>query len=406
MAKLIWLELVTNIICQMGYMLVSPLFWLVVAVVWWQNKRLSKQKSRFFHLPEEKVWKKTAISVALGIFGGFIAGIMLLVLGINIAEIGIDYLWILAIVLALINPRFVCFAYSGGILAAVNALFGVPALAGAQVLALIGVLHFVEGILVCLSGHLQAMPVYIKWRDGRIVGAFNMQNFWPIPLIALYLDKGTLPYFEEIIMMPEWWPLIPSMIKGGFTIYMLVAVLAALGYSDLAVTQPIRNKTKKAAGQLIFYGIGLIILAFLSERSRIIAFLAALAAPLGHELIIYLGKKAEKKGEPLFVECACGIRVLDVLEGYAAKKAGLKSGDIILQANGSEMHDYAELSGGNWLLKRNNERMRIWMPAHEEWGIIPVPRAERGSYLYFGGNFILLKLFREKAKKLKKKLKN
>lgn len=45
---MIWLNLAGNILWQMVYMLFSPLFWLVVALVWWQNKRLSKQKSSFF----------------------------------------------------------------------------------------------------------------------------------------------------------------------------------------------------------------------------------------------------------------------------------------------------------------------------------------------------------------------
>ena len=54
---MIWLNLAGNILWQMVYMLFSPLFWLVVALVWWQNKRLSKQKSSFFHLPAEKVGK-------------------------------------------------------------------------------------------------------------------------------------------------------------------------------------------------------------------------------------------------------------------------------------------------------------------------------------------------------------
>lgn len=387
-------------------MLLSPFFWLIVAIVWWQNKRLSKQKSRFFHLPEEKVWKKTLVSVTAGIFGGIIASMLMLILGVNVADIGIDYLWILALILALINPRFVCFAYSGGILAAINALFGVPFLSGAQVLALIGVLHFVEGVLVYLTGHRQAMPVYIKWHDGRIVGAFNMQSFWPIPLIALYLNQDSLLNFGEIIAMPDWWPLLPTYLHGGFTLYMLAGVLAALGYSDLAATEPIRVKTKRAAWQLLVYGMVMIELAFVSTKSSVIAFLAALAAPLGHELIINLGQRSEKRGEPIFVESPEGIRVLDVLENFPADKVGIKTDDIILSANGVIVHNYAELSGGAWLVKRRNKHFNVWMPASEEWGIIPVPRFERGSYLYFGGNFILLKLGREKIEKLKKKLKN
>ena len=57
---MIWLNLAGNILWQMVYMLFSPLFWLVVALVWWQNKRLSKQKSSLKMRRSLKVlrWKR------------------------------------------------------------------------------------------------------------------------------------------------------------------------------------------------------------------------------------------------------------------------------------------------------------------------------------------------------------
>ena len=402
---MIWLNLAGNILWQMVYMLFSPLFWLVVALVWWQNKRLSKQKSSFFHLPAEKVGKKTLQSVVFGLLGGFVGSVLLLVLGVNVAEIGIEYLWILALILSLINMRFVCFAYAGGILTIVNVFCGVPVLSGAQLIALVGVLHFVEGMLVYLSGHLQAVPIYIKWRDGRIVGAFNMQNFWPLPLIALYVEGAALAGTEPLIMMPAWWPLLPSAFGKGFTLYMLAAVLAALGYSDLAVTHSVRQKTKSAAKNLLIYGAVMIILAFLGAQNQIMLFLAGLAAPLGHELIIYFDKKAEENGEPIFTESSEGVRILDVLENSPARKAGIASGDIIMSLNKASVRDISELTGGYWRIKRGENYFQAWLPA-DNWGIIPVPRVHRGKYVYFGGNFELLKLLWRKVKKIFSKIKN
>lgn len=402
---LIWLELVGNIIFELFYVLLSPLFWLVVALVWWQNKRMLKQKSKFFHLPQEKAWKNTALSVAFGLLGGLLGSVLMLVLGVDVAKIGVEYLWILALILALINPRFVCFAYAGGILVILQALFGIFTLNGVQILALIGVLHFVEGVLVFFSGHLQAMPIYLKWHDGRIVGAFNMQNFWPIPLIALYLTDGMsgIP-LADIVMMPEFWPLISDKIHGGFSLYMLATVLAALGYSDLAVTHSPKVKARKSAKHLLIYGLAMIGLAILALKSQAILILAAVAAPIWHELIIYFGKKSEEKGEPIYVQSELGIMILDVCANSPAKKAGLRCGDIIIAANEEMVQEYRLLSGGNWRIKREEKLFKVYMPVGD-WGIIPVPNKYRSRYLYFGGNFALPKLFWKKVKKLGQKIK-
>lgn len=389
----------------MGFLLLSPLFWAVVALIWWQNSRLAKQKSEFFHLPKEKVWRKTLQSVGFGLLGGIIGSMLMLILGLDIASIGIEYLWIIALILALINPRFICFAYSGGILIAANALFGVPELNTPQLLALIGVLHFVEGTLVYFAGHLQAMPIYVKWNDGRIIGGFNMQNFWPLPLIALMMQEGIGE--NAFLAMPDWWPILSN---GGLAqeniMYLLVAVIAALGYSDIALVHEVRRKTKKSAKYLLIYGAVIILLAVSIKQGQWWNALVALAAPLGHELIIHLGQRMEKTGEPLYVQPERGIMILDVLEGLPAQKKGLKPHDIILAVNDKEVNNYRELlffsEGYNdVLLKHGNEFRRLRINAHaDKWGMIPVPNTTGGRYLYFGGNFHFLKVLQKKLKKL------
>ena len=397
-----------SVLSQMGYLLLSPLFWAVVALIWWQNNRLAKQKSEFFHLPKEKVWRKTLQSVAFGLLGGFIGSMLMIVLGLDIASIGIEYLWIIALILALINPRFICFASSGGILIAATALFGVPELNAPQLLALIGVLHFVEGTLVYFAGHLHAMRIYVKWHDGRIIGGFNMQNFWPLPLIALMLQDGIGE--SAFMAMPEWWPLLNSAeIASENIMYLLVAVIAALGYSDIALVHKVRWKSKKSAEYLLIYGAVIIVLAVIMEQGHWWNAIIALAAPLGHELIIHLGQRMEKNGEPLYVQPERGVMILDVLEGLPAQKMGLKPQDIILAVNAKDINSYRELlffsdSYNEILLKRGNAYRHFKLNSHaEKWGIIPVPNTSGGRYLYFGGNFHFLKVLQKKLKKLFKK---
>ena len=127
-----------------------------------------------------------------------------MVLGISINDLGILYLWVLAVLLMLINPRFLCFSYAGGLLALFSLFTGYPKLNIPALMGLVAVLHLVESALILASGHSGSLPVYVRNRFGRVVGAFNLQKFWPVPLaiIAIGYIGPQLP------RMPGWWPLL------------------------------------------------------------------------------------------------------------------------------------------------------------------------------------------------------
>lgn len=108
-----FMALLGLILYQMAILLVSPIFWLIVLIIGWQIRRTAKMKSDFFHVPRERILRKTVFNVLLGLGGGFIGSILLVLLGVSIEEIGIEYLWIVAIVLIFIRQRWMCFAYAG-----------------------------------------------------------------------------------------------------------------------------------------------------------------------------------------------------------------------------------------------------------------------------------------------------
>lgn len=195
------------ILYQMAILLVSPLFWLVVVIIGWQIRRTAKMKSDFFHVPREKIMRKTVFNVLLGLGGGFIGSVLLVLLGVSVEEIGIEYLWIVAIVLIMLRQRFMCFAYAGGLIALSKYLFGWPAVNIPQLMGLVAVLHLVEALLIYAGGTSKAMPVYIMGREQRLVGGFVMQSFWPLPLVALSaaLTPIGLAGAGDMLAMPGWW---------------------------------------------------------------------------------------------------------------------------------------------------------------------------------------------------------
>ncbi|MDW7674647.1 MAG: PDZ domain-containing protein [Bacillota bacterium] len=372
----------------------SPIFWIIVVVIYFQYNRISRQKEEMFGIKEKLGLKHTLTAAAHGVLGGLVGSFLMVFMGVSLSGIGIQFLWLLAIMLLLISPRFICFAYAGGIISLSNIIFGFPEVDVPMLIGLVAILHMVESVLILVSGHLGALPLYTKLADGRIVGGFNLQKFWPIPLIALALMVVPDPQVVSGVGMPDWWPLIKPNIEGDPNnfIYQIFPVAAALGYGDLALTQRPKEKSRKTALLLGSYSMALLGLAVLASHFSLLMLLPALFSPLGHELVIKLGRDEEFKGEPKYVAPPQGVMVLEVLSGSIAQKIGLKTGDIILNINGFPVNSNRQLAevmywGGTgleleYIDSNSNKFNRLYTRKsfHDQLGIIPVPGEDENNY--------------------------
>jgi hypothetical protein len=199
------------------------------------------------------------------------------------------------------------------------------------VLALVACLHITESVLIFISGRYGAVPIILRRDDGRLVGAFTLQNFWPLPLALLlaFIPEAAPP--AELIKMPDWWPLLPMQEQppaGTEWTYRMLPVVAALGYADIAAASTPARRRRKSAAHLALYSLTLLALAVLSARHPWLQFFAAVLSPLGHELLIQLDNRSEMRGEPRFVPPARGVMVLDTVPATPARQAGLRPGDI------------------------------------------------------------------------------
>ncbi|WP_173297761.1 PDZ domain-containing protein [Thermanaeromonas sp. C210] len=327
-------------------LLLNPLFWLLVLLVGYQYRRVTRLKQELFGVGGEPVWQYTLLATFHGLLGGLGGSFVMVLVGVSLSNIGISYLWGLALILMLLSPRFLCFSYAGGIVSLVSLIFGWPQVDVPHLMGLIAVLHMVEAVLIRISGHLGAVPVYTEHR-GQVVGAFNMQKFWPIPIAALAL-VSLPPWLQAggVVPMPDWWPLIrpAAMPDPEEALFVVLPVAAGLGYGDVAITTSPEQKSRVSARHLAFYSLILLGLAILASYVRPLAWLAALFAPLGHECTIWLGRRAEAKGQAFYVFTESGARILDVTKNSAAARLGLRSGDIILEVNGFPVTGRASLA--------------------------------------------------------------
>lgn len=343
-----WQEIVQIILQNTVLVYRQQMFWLilaVVAVLYWRQQR---DQLRMFGACSQVWWRQALMATVFGTAGGVLASFLLALTGVTLNQIGFGYIWPVAIALAIIHMRFMCFAYAGGLVAASHALFGWPEVNVPQVLALVASLHVIESILIYVSGSYGAVPLILRREDGRMVGAFNLQNFWPLPLVLLVVGavpEASLP--TEVIQTPDWWPLLPvvdQLPAGATWLYGMLPAVAALGYADIAVTSTPARRRRQSALHLAVYSIVLLGLALLSARYEWLQFAAALVSPLGHELLIQLDNRREMRGEPRFVPPAEGVMVLDTLENSPARDAGLRPGDILLELGGMKVDNGFELA--------------------------------------------------------------
>jgi len=369
----------------------------VVVLIALQYRRSESIRAGMFGVKTGRMWRDTAIATAFGLAGGLAGSIAGVLAGIPLANSGAAFLFLLllSVVLMMFNPRFLCFAYAGGIISLVHIVTGRPDVNIYQILALVALLHLVESLMIFFSGHLGAVPSFFMDGSGRVVGGFVLQKFWPIPLVVLTV-AGYISPSEVSGGMPGWWPLIkPGTDQpDSLIVYAMAVVVAGLGYSDLAISRNPWRKSRLSALLLAVYSIVLLLLSAFAQHVVVLAPAAALFAPLGHELVIYIGKKIELAGRPVFTPSDRGVRILDVVPNSQAWHMGIRSGDIIISVNGIPVHNRHELrhifeSGRTHLeieflkgAKSVYRRGVAYRPdTHKSIGILPVPAANEESYM-------------------------
>ena len=398
-----WLSISLLMIKTMFLALRNPFFWLFVFIVFMQYRRVVYMEQKLFGQSINNAWAQTFYSLIFGIIGGIFGSFFLLLLGISLESIGIVYLWPLAILLLLINPRFLCFAYAGGIISIISiiikylspywpklteiALFkGLVDIHLPSLLALIGILHLTESFLIFISGHRGSSPIYLKAPSGELLGGYSMQRFWPLPLMGLLglVVEETSEIFVGGVSMPEWWPLLGSVMSPAGDeklLYLMVPLVAVLGYSDLALSSYPHDKRIKTAGNLALYSVLLSVLAISAVFFPLMIVPAALMAPLGHEYLIKKSNKEEFSRTPLFcADTSYDLIIMAVVPYSPAEKAGLQCGDRLIGVNNHRIDsesDFWHLLRLNYhriLLKIKRNKREINLPVQ----IYPRPASQLG----------------------------
>lgn len=333
------LEIVGLISRSLPVIILDPiylfLFGIISFIIYGQYRKLSIMQLRMFGLRRISPLRETLNSLGYGLLGGIIGSVIFVALGITLTSDGLLFVWVTALILMIINPRFLCFSYAGGIVSVIYLIFGFPNINIPSIMGLVAVLHLVEGLLIYFNGHKNPMPVYIKNNNGKVVGGFSLQRFWPLPFFAVLASIEPSSALDNALAMPDWWPLLQHELivpTGMALIYMVAPVFAGLGYGDISLTSLPEEKTPRSAANLFLYSVVLLFLAVLADKFVYLEIVPALFAPIGHEWMIYRGQQREKNNKSVFTY-PDGVMVLDVYPNSPAEKMGLEAGDVILKIN-------------------------------------------------------------------------
>lgn len=416
------LEIIPLIAARIIDVFFQPLFWLVVVFVAYQHRQMQRMQIDMFGQAKHTLLQMMIHAVGYGLIGGIAGSILLVIVGVPINNLGIEYIWPAALLLTLVHVRYLCFAYAGGLIGVISVLFGWPQVYVPGLIALIAVLHITESLLIAISGTKGSMPLIMRTKQGDLAGAFQLQNLWPLPLVLLWSDiqaEGLRDAVQNAYMqMPSWWPLLQSaqqLPSGQELTYTVTTVVAALGYAERAVSTHPAIRRRLSARHLFFYSFGLLLMALASQTYPALQIFAALAAPAGHEFLIWTENRREEKGEPLFRFVPGGVMILDVLAGTMADKLGLKCGDIIQKINGWPVYRRNDIAaalhnGNNGVtiqFKRDTHIRQTGgsFPKDMRLGVITVPEGHETYYVEEGqhGTFDTLKrLWARFARRIKK----
>ncbi|WP_159081961.1 PDZ domain-containing protein [Paenibacillus sp. CAA11] len=394
-----WLWTLTDALVQL---LAQPFYYISILLIALQYRRQVLLERRLFHVRLHSWVMQTLRTMLGGLLAGLGVSAVSLAFGMTLSLEGVLMLWAVSIVLMLLQIRYLCLAYAVGVLGIAQFVVNrFPSWTGAgwgaevlsalrelnipALLALAALLHIAEALLVRWQGASFAGPLFYEGKRGKPVGGFQMQSFWPVPLLLL------VPAQTAGSVLP-WTPLFGGDAwQGGFS---LLGLPVIIGFSEMTRSALPKAKARLSSGRLLAYGLLLLALALFSRWYSPLMPVAALVAFLLHEGLIWYSRFEEHNRSPIFVHSPRGLKVLAVLPDSPAEKLGIASGEVISRVNGmkittkEDLHaalrlnpafcklEVLNLSGESKFLQR-----AIFAGEHHQLGVILAPDEDAPAVL-------------------------
>jgi hypothetical protein len=326
----------------------QPFYYIAVILVMLIWRRQVYVERRLFSVKLHRPVAGALITIGAGIAAGVAASLVMTALGSRVTPETVYWLWGLALLFSLFRIRWMCFAYAAGALGVLQtaasvadgqALERLPdvlarivhSLQSAHmpsVLALVAVMHLAEAALIRFHGTGLAMPIFVEGKRGKVVGGYQLQGYWPVPLLLLVpASAGALP---EGGFALEW----PPLFGGGVDAWAWLAFPAMIGFAEQTTAFLPKRKARRTSARLAAYGAVLLAAAAAAEYVPWLALPAACLSVLLHEGLVLWSRLEESASPPRYVHGPTGLMVLGVIPGSPAEALGITAGQTIVRVNG------------------------------------------------------------------------
>lgn len=363
--ELLWLAMDAGL-----QLLMQPFYYISIILIALLYRRQVLLERKLFHVRLNGWGLQTWRTFLGGLIAGLAVSVVMAFLGISLTFGAVLCIWVTAIVLMLFRVRFLCFAYSIGVLGITqfilswfpqwqpNGFIGdikstIMGLDIPSLLALAAVLHFAEAVLVVIQGSKFATPLFLEGKRGKLVGGYNMQSFWPLPLFLL------IPATGGNMVLP-WTPFFGG--EGWSSGFGILVLPVLIGFGEMTQSMLPRQKALMTSKRLVIYSAVLLALSLLAEWWSPLMIVTALAALGLHEGLVWYSRYEESQKSPVFVNPTKGLRVLAVLPGSPADELGILAGETILKVNGALIHNKEELHAA---LRQNSAFCKLEVQNHQ-----------------------------------------
>ncbi|MGE6231071.1 PDZ domain-containing protein [Paenibacillus chitinolyticus] len=346
-------EIAGRFLTAFGRLWLNPFTYIGLLLVLLQYRKQIQFERKLFATRLHSLIGETWRTYLWGWVAGLGVSVVMLFVGVSLQADTILLLWGLSVAMILIRIRFLCLAYSVGLLGILQVvLAGLPgpsgdgfwsSLAGVvknadvpSLLALVAVLHAAEALLIRSQGARMASPMFYEGKRGKIVGGYQLQGFWPVPLfLAVPVQAGT-----GAVDFP-WSPLFTGdALTAGWS---LLAFPAMIGFTELTMTRLPKEKVGRSSGMLLAYAAVLFLSALLAQVWSPFTVVAAVLGIALHEAVIWYGRWEEAQRSPCFINQPRGLKILAVVPGSPAAELGLRPGELVHKVNGVRVHSKTEL---------------------------------------------------------------
>ena len=375
-------------------LLLQPFLYIAILLIALQYRRQVLLERKLFHVRLHNWLQQTWRTLLGGIVAGLAVSGVSLFFGMTLSREGIMLIWAASILLMLLNVRYLCLAYSVGLLGLIQFIVNLlPELALSSegglwitavkelnipaLLALAGMLHLAEAMLIRWQGASFAGPLFFEGKRGRPIGGYQMQGLWPIPLFLLIPAQtaGSVLPWSPIFGGDAW--------QGGFA---LIGLPVVIGFSEATRSMLPQVKVRVTSSRLLSYGLLVIGMALVSHWWGPFTIVAAVLTFALHEVLVWYSRAEENNRSPYFVHPRQGLKVLAVLPGSPATELGIVPGETIYRVNGvtigtkEQLHEALRINSAFCKLEILNlageskfAQRAIYAGEHHQLGVILAP---------------------------------